>query len=280
MDKDGQIIDLFHGKEDIRQRIIRTVGNARDRFMEDPLRMIRALRFTSQLGFFIEERTESEMKLLNEEIESIAIERIKDEMEQFFKGEYVDKGLQYLIKTDIFKHLPVFKSHFHLIDHIPKPLSAFHSFSEFIAMMHYLDRNISIESWSTQWKCSNKAKNIARNIYHALIEFEENGINPWLVYGLDKSNFEDFIHLTKLLNMKIITSKEELTNLHHQLLVKSRSEIEIKGDDLLALFPNYKKGPWIQQTLLKIERKIVLGKLSNNKNQLKEWVLCHPPAVN
>ena len=54
INKKGILIDLFRGREHLENRIITTVGNPDDRFYEDPLRIIRALRFSSQLGFDIE----------------------------------------------------------------------------------------------------------------------------------------------------------------------------------------------------------------------------------
>src|SRR5690625_2251171 len=76
MDKQGKIIDLFSGKKDLDAKIIRSVGNPRERFMEDPLRIIRGLRFASQLGFAIETETLRQMKFLINEIETVAIERL------------------------------------------------------------------------------------------------------------------------------------------------------------------------------------------------------------
>ena len=57
MDKDGNLIDPFHGQESIKNKVIQTVGKAADRFQEDALRMMRAVRFVSQLSFRIEEET-------------------------------------------------------------------------------------------------------------------------------------------------------------------------------------------------------------------------------
>ena len=59
--KNGKIVDPYGGQKDIKKRLIRTVGNAHERFMEDGLRPIRALRFASKLGFAIEEKTYQEI---------------------------------------------------------------------------------------------------------------------------------------------------------------------------------------------------------------------------
>lgn len=55
--KSGEIIDLFNGKDDLHVGLIRAVGDANSRFREDALRMLRAIRFSAQLGFDIEEKT-------------------------------------------------------------------------------------------------------------------------------------------------------------------------------------------------------------------------------
>jgi tRNA nucleotidyltransferase/poly(A) polymerase len=79
--EDGSIVDPYHGQEDIKNKIIRTVGNPHERFMEDGLRPIRALRFASQLDFSIEKDTYSEIfkEDIQKKITSISLERFRDE---------------------------------------------------------------------------------------------------------------------------------------------------------------------------------------------------------
>ncbi|HGH5580658.1 TPA: CCA tRNA nucleotidyltransferase, partial [Staphylococcus pseudintermedius] len=69
-------IDHFEGERDIEQRIIRTVGDAKTRFDEDALRILRGLRFKSQLGFTIEEATFEAMAHQMSDLEYLSIERI------------------------------------------------------------------------------------------------------------------------------------------------------------------------------------------------------------
>lgn len=86
---DGTIIDPFDGRKDIKSKIIRTVGTARDRFLEDGLRPIRALRFSSQLGFEIETETYEAIKMpdVQEKIKSISLERFRDEFEKILRSD-------------------------------------------------------------------------------------------------------------------------------------------------------------------------------------------------
>lgn len=89
---DGKIIDPFCGRLDIENSIIRAVGNAKMRFLEDALRPIRAIRFVSQLGFEIESKTMSAIPEIVENMKSISIERFRDELNKMLIGLYFEKA--------------------------------------------------------------------------------------------------------------------------------------------------------------------------------------------
>lgn len=88
------IIDLFGGLDDINNKLIRTVGDADKRFSEDALRILRALRFSSVLGFEVEERT-SESILKNKELlKNVSVERIFSEFSKLLCGKNAYNVLQ------------------------------------------------------------------------------------------------------------------------------------------------------------------------------------------
>lgn len=101
----GKVIDIFGGKKDIKKQIIRTVRNAHERFMEDGLRPIRALRFSSQLGFKIENNTYNEIKNIEvqSKIKSISIERFRDEFIKIVSSPLPSVGLKKMEETGILK---------------------------------------------------------------------------------------------------------------------------------------------------------------------------------
>ena len=78
-DKDG-LVDLYHGIEDIEKKIIRCVGDPEERFEEDALRMLRAVRFSAQLGYEIEPETEKAICKLSGNLKKISAERICTEL--------------------------------------------------------------------------------------------------------------------------------------------------------------------------------------------------------
>ena len=89
------MIDLFGGVKDIENRIIRTVGNPKERFNEDALRMLRALRFSSALGFEIEEETKKAIFDHKEDILGrVSMERIQKELEGILVGDDVERVLR------------------------------------------------------------------------------------------------------------------------------------------------------------------------------------------
>lgn len=80
VDAKGNIIDHFNGKKAIYDKVIKTVGNPNDRFQEDHLRMMRAVRFSGKLGFDIDAETKNAIKNNKDLIKNISIERVKDEL--------------------------------------------------------------------------------------------------------------------------------------------------------------------------------------------------------
>jgi tRNA nucleotidyltransferase (CCA-adding enzyme) len=78
----GELTDMYDGLNDIEKKVIKTVGNPHDRFEEDALRMLRAVRFAAQLGFHVEPETRKGIEKYSQNLESISAERIREEFEK------------------------------------------------------------------------------------------------------------------------------------------------------------------------------------------------------
>jgi poly(A) polymerase len=99
--KTGEIVDPFYGQADLAQGILRAVGDPDERFAEDPLRLLRAARFVSQLGLLIEPNTLSAMKRAAPSLARISKERIYAELTRLLTGEYPDHGLEALRESGL-----------------------------------------------------------------------------------------------------------------------------------------------------------------------------------
>lgn len=84
-------VDLFGGLEDIRAGLIRCVGSAEERFDEDALRILRAVRFSAQLGFDIEADTMRAIRAKAHNLENISAERIREELSKLLLSEHTDR---------------------------------------------------------------------------------------------------------------------------------------------------------------------------------------------
>jgi len=96
-----EIVDLFNGQRNIKEKIIRTVGNPHERFDEDALRMMRAVRFHAELGFAIEKNTLVAVKKYAFQMKHIAQERIKEELTCIILSENPAEGIDMLHKTGL-----------------------------------------------------------------------------------------------------------------------------------------------------------------------------------
>jgi len=110
----GDLIDYTDGLNDLEQKRIRAIGHPEERFAEDALRILRALRFSSQLGFTIDPTTEKAMWAQAELIEHLPMERIATEIDKLIKGKHATTVLKQY--SDLIR--PYFDVDLSLIDHL------------------------------------------------------------------------------------------------------------------------------------------------------------------
>jgi len=103
--KGKEIIDPFNGREDIEKKLIRCVGDPASRFKEDPLRMLRAARFSAQLGFTIEPVTFQSAARFSYTILNVSKERWIAELDTLLVSPSVDRGLNDLMDMGLFRYM-------------------------------------------------------------------------------------------------------------------------------------------------------------------------------
>ncbi len=103
MNDKKKITDLFDGQKDLKNKIIRTVGNPEERFSEDALRILRAVRFAATLGFAIEEKTAEAIKKNSVWLEAISKERIRDEFVKIIMSDNAAVGVDLLRELGMLK---------------------------------------------------------------------------------------------------------------------------------------------------------------------------------
>src|SRR5581483_134831 len=104
-DDTASLIDLFDGQKDLKSKIIRTVGDPRERFSEDALRMLRAARFATTLSFSIDPKTFAAIQENSIWLEAVSKERIRDEFVKIIMADKAADGIELLRQLGLLKYI-------------------------------------------------------------------------------------------------------------------------------------------------------------------------------
>ncbi|WML53870.1 CCA tRNA nucleotidyltransferase [Neobacillus sp. PS3-12] len=275
MDVHEQIHDPFGGKESIEAREIRTVGKAEERFHEDALRMMRAVRFVSQLNFEIEAQTRKALTELGYLLEKIAIERKRAEFEKLMSGPSRKKAINIILETNLYAYLPGLENRkvelTKILSYHCDELNTNEMWSLICFSLMKTGKNA--EQFLRMWRLPVKQIKEIELILNFLADRLEQEWTKYQIYsaGLHVSlAVERLYHV--LNNSDSTEAIESLTNMYWSLLIKQQTDLDIAGSDLLTWF-NRKPGPWIKESLFKIESAVLEGLIENDKKQIKEWLL-------
>lgn len=264
-------IDPFLGIQDIQKKIIKGVGNPDIRFKEDALRMMRAIRFSAQLGFEIENDTLDAIKNNKELIKNISVERIREEFLKLINSEYIEKiyllkdsGLLYYILPEIEPIFQTLKKHIFILKFLEKDLRLPY-------LLCHLDENTGIDilkRFKFDNKTINEIKIILRYFNYKFIdnitETRKNmaEINPELFKKIISIKFA----ISRIENNLVECKK--LDNIYDEIdsVIKkgqcySLKDLAINGNDLKNL--GIKNGKQIGE-LLKFSLNIVLENPEKN----------------
>jgi tRNA nucleotidyltransferase (CCA-adding enzyme) len=274
MDKSGRIIDPFHGQMSIKEKKIVTVGNATNRFHEDALRMMRAVRFVSQLSFTIESGTLLALKENAYLLDKIAIERKTSEFDKLLKGKNNRYALKVLIDTGLYAYLPGLENSkaplTHMVQYELEELSNIEIWS---LMVYFIEvPKDHIESFLRKWKLPVKSIRTIKFILHWLIYRIQ---SEWTTETLYEATLETAIPVERLMNIlsnkNISQSIPAITDNYNKLVIRSIGELAVSGKDLIA-WEDKTGGPWVKEKLALIERAVLTGQVHNQKEVIKEWL--------
>ena len=244
MDEKGQILDYLDGKKDIKKRIVRTVGQAKDKFEEDSLRILRAVRFATILDFSLDKEVVEAIRETKYLVHNLSYYRKKSELEKIFTSPNYKKGIKLLLELGLDKEL------------------------ELTNLNRVLDSNTSslIGIWSMldvvdKYPFNKNEMELIKKINKVL---NNNCLDPYILYhyGLYVNSVAAEI---EKIDMKKITETYAL------LPIKSRKDIQISSDDIMALLDKT-PGEYLKNIYADIEQEILYGRLDNNKNSILAYI--------
>ena len=241
MDVDGNIHDPFNGKKDLEDKVIRCIGDINTKMIDDPLRILRAIRFATILDFKLEEKLEKFIIENKELIRTISQDRKKRELDKIFNCSNKIKGLE-LIKSLKLEDVLDIK-----YDNVKYTISS---------------EGIWSQIETTKYNFSNQEKSIIdaikRIVDYGIIDnivLYQYGLYPCIIAG------------------EIIgTSEAQISSVYKDLPIYSKNDINISGNDIMDLL-TIKPGIKIKQILQDIELNILNGDLKNEEDVLKEYII-------
>jgi len=209
---DGKnVIDPYGGQKDLSNKLIKAVGEPDKRFNEDALRLLRAVRFTSQLGFLIEDATRNSIQKNATLITKISAERIRDEFLKILSGDHPAEGVLFLKSTGLLSYiLPEVDVCFTIPQKSPKRHHVYDVGTHLVMALKHCPSKDPITRFATLIHDIGKAKTFHKDEKTELITFYNHEV-------VGKNQAEEIAERLKLSNKQ----KEKLVTLvaEHQFTV-------------------------------------------------------------
>lgn len=269
---EGEIIDPFQGREDLQKQLIRTIDASNKPFINDPLRLLRALRFALQLEFKIETKTQRTMNDLSKLIEQPSIERVVQELEKVSKCQINGEQWKWLFNQMVFNELP------HLFQSVDlkqslQNLDEAISFNDELTWWSFAlyDTNpIEVKRALKIYKRSNKLKKDVMEIHEKVILFTHESWTLFDLYKLGEHRLTVALNLlSHLLDNGIDDSK--WLDTYDQLQMKQKKDLNVTGNDILAQNPKL-PGWRVGDLIKKAETAVVNGQIKNEKQIIMHWL--------
>ena len=268
MNRTGEIIDLFNGLGDLQKHLIKAVGDPMKRFHEDALRMMRAVRFMSQLNFDLESQTKEAVSDLHQLLSKISVERIRDEFVKMGTGTNSRAAFKIFLQTKLSESVPDFAGKSDLLAIYPKlkfnPSLETSLWSIIIILLKISDNQIA--RFMRDWKNSNAMTEKVRKIVALFDLISEKSPSDLELFNAGKDILLNTIDVAHILGQPV--NSEALVDRYTALPIKSMSELAIDGQFLIA--NGIKPGPKLGQILNQIKQKVIAGELDNSEDELQE----------
>ena len=272
---DDQLMDFFDGIGDLERQCIRCVGDAKERFNEDALRMFRAVRFVGQLGFQIEEETKNAISLLKMNLSKVAVERMKVEFEKMIQSSYRKDALKLFVETGLYQACPLFDGKENILLKLAefplKEMSVLQAWILFVDELNLSDKEVT--HLLKSWKSSNEQ---IRDVLVGYKTYRARKKEEWNFFLAYACPYEVGCEVEQLLIARgNSTSMEGLEATYQSLPICSMNDIQLNGHDIIRILKLDKKGPIIGRVLKTVEKMILEQSIQNDAEILELYVLTH-----
>ena len=270
MNTEGEIVDLFNGLGDLNNHLIKAVGDPMERFHEDALRMMRAVRFMSQLKFDLEDETKEAIKNLHDLLPKISVERIRDEFIKMGTGPNSRQAFQVFLDTELSEGVPDFAGKKELLSIFPSLKFGPSMESSLWAIIIILLKlpNEQITSFMRDWKNSNAMTTNVERIVELFDLLSEHSPSDYELFKAGKDVLLNTIDVAKILGQPV--NSEALVDRYTALPIKSSADLAIDGRFLINM--GIHPGPRLGELLTEIKQKVIAGELENSEEAITVYL--------
>lgn len=268
------IVDLFDGRKDLQNGIIRAVGDAKKRFDEDALRMLRAVRFAAQLGFKIDDDTFEAIKEKAKLLSNVSKERIFVELNKSLNGDFA-QNIKMVYTSGLYRYIgkEFAKLDKSIYDFYPRKFpNKKHMY--WAAFLENIDNVEAVKKILFELKSDNATRNntylLVKELKNPLPSSDED--IRWSLHRIGADLFCDYIEILKSdkENVDILDKIDTIENRYSLILKENHayeiSMLDITGKDLMDL--GISKGPKIGEVLEFLLKKVIENPLNNEKSSL------------
>ena len=242
IDENGEVIDFLGGRDDLERKLIRTIGDAADRFHEDALRILRAIRFATVLDFQLDASISSAILETRHLLSELSYQRKKEELDKIFASGHADKGIDLLLQYHLDKNLELEK------------LSQVENTDSVIGIWSVLDVDLL-------YPFSNNEKEMMADIRKAM---SLNNLDPMALY-------EYGLYVNSVaVEMKGL-DKKKITESYNALIIHSRSDLDVTSEEIMECLDR-EPGEYLSDIYEDIEREVLYRRLPNQKQKLLSYI--------
>ena len=245
MDEEKEIYDFLNGKIDIKKKLINTIGNAKERFEEDSLRILRAVRFATTLNFKLSSEVEDAIKEKKHLLKELSYNRKKEELDKIFSSSNVKSGIKMLLDLGLDKELEL----------------------ERLKEIENTDSVISV--WSILnvvdiYPFTNNEKELIHDINEVL---KLDNTDPIVLYKYG-------LYVNSVAGAIKGIDKKKITEKYNNLTITSKEDIDITSKDIMNILDK-EPGKYISDIYSDLEKEILYDRLNNNKEAISKYINSH-----
>lgn len=278
MDRHERVYDMFDGQKDLQNQCIRTVGNPQERFQEDALRMLRAIRFSAQLAFHIDPKALLAIQTCVGLLAHISRERITSEFEDVMASSHVQHGLAYMLKSHIADQVyPFTEIKTGIRQCLTFPLQHLNCLERWVFMLSFAtaeQREAFLSVLRLKKIFSKQINTLSRNmIEYAHIQYVID-LTDVQLFDLGIETVTSIIKINKLKTTGHIPTDVHIAaqNAFKRLPIQHDDQLSVSGKDILT-WTNLSPGPWIQRVLETTKKAVIQGHVDNEKEKIKTYLI-------